>query len=136
MTERFHIINGAENFAKYGIFCKPVLEDEVTGEQYILALDLMDLLNELHEENEQLKMKSDNLIKISAMTQLRNDKLSKENKELQQFKEQAFTLIDKHIAEERRFPREIALNEERAMLIERKIGKVELLETLKKELAE
>ena len=56
MTEkRFHIINGAENLAKYGIFCKPVLEDEETGEQYILALDLMDLLNALHEENEHYK---------------------------------------------------------------------------------
>ena len=40
------------------------------------------LLNELHNENEQLKMKNDNLIKISAMIQVRNDKLSKENKEL------------------------------------------------------
>lgn len=53
--KRFHIINGAENLAKYGIFCKPVLKDEETGEQYILALDLMDLLNELHEEKQHLK---------------------------------------------------------------------------------
>ena len=57
MTEnkRFHIINGAENLVKYGIYCKPVLVDEETGKQYVLALDLMDILNELYEENKELK---------------------------------------------------------------------------------
>ena len=48
--KRFHIINGAGNLVKYGIFCKPVLVDEETGKQYVSALDLTDLLNDLHED--------------------------------------------------------------------------------------
>ena len=60
--KRFHIINGADNLAKYGIFCKPVLEDGETGEQYILALDLMDLLNALHDENKELNEFMENTI--------------------------------------------------------------------------
>ena len=79
-AKRFHIINGAENLAKYGIFCKQVLEDEETGEQYISALDLMDLLNELHEENKKLKQVNEMLQMDFAMTE-RN--LIEENEQLQ-----------------------------------------------------
>ena len=53
--QRFHIINDVGNLQKYGIFCKPVVVDNETGEKYILALDLLDLLNSLSEENEELK---------------------------------------------------------------------------------
>ena len=56
MTEkRFHIINDADNLQKYGIFCKPVVVDNETDKKYILALDLLDLLNKFYEENEELK---------------------------------------------------------------------------------
>ena len=56
MTEkRFHIINDADNLQKYGIFCKPVVVDNETDKKYILALDLLDLLNKLNEENVRLK---------------------------------------------------------------------------------
>ena len=56
MTEqRFHIINDVGNLKKYGIICKPVVVDNETDKKYILALDLLDLLNALHEENNNLK---------------------------------------------------------------------------------
>ena len=56
MTEkRFHIINDVGNLQKYGIICKPVVVDNETDKKYILALDLLDLLNALHEENNNLK---------------------------------------------------------------------------------
>ena len=56
MTEkRFHIINDVGYLQKYGIFCKPVVVDDETDKKYILALDLLDLLNALHEENNNLK---------------------------------------------------------------------------------
>lgn len=44
---------------------------------------LKDNVQGLIEENKQLKKQNDNLIKISAWIQVKNDKLSGENKELQ-----------------------------------------------------
>ncbi len=44
--------------------------------------ELADVMNDLNDLNEQLKQKNDNLIKISAMTQVRNDKLKDENEQL------------------------------------------------------
>ena len=113
-AKRFHIINGAENLAKYGIFCKQVLEDEETGEQYISALDLMDLLNELHEENKKLKQVNEMLQMDFAITernlieeneQLKFDKqqlhraMSREEVRYKQFQDKVFTLIDEKIKE-------------------------------------
>ena len=60
MTEkRFHIINDAGNLQKYVILCKPVVVDDETDKKYILALDLLDLLNKLEEENRQLRLELD-----------------------------------------------------------------------------
>ena len=54
-NKRFHIINDGDNLQKYGIFCKPVVVDNETDKKYILALDLLDLLNTHHEENIKIK---------------------------------------------------------------------------------
>ena len=56
MTEkRFYLMNVEDPLHEYGRWCKPVLEDGETGKQYEGALEVMDLLNVLHDENEQLK---------------------------------------------------------------------------------
>lgn len=125
--KRFHIINGVDNLAKYGIFCKPVLEDGETGEQYILALDLMDLLNHLHEEKEDMATK-----KEDAEYELFH--IKEENEQLKQFKEDVFNKIDMHL---RMLPttRDNEFNEEDGdpSLY---TGAIYMLETLKKELEE
>lgn len=53
MTEkRFYLMNVEDPFHEYGRWCKPVLEDGETEKQYENALEVMDLLNKLHEEKE------------------------------------------------------------------------------------
>ena len=48
-------MNVEDPLYEYGRWCKPVLEDGETGKQYENALEVMDLLNELYEENKRLK---------------------------------------------------------------------------------
>lgn len=48
-------MNVEDPLHEYGRWCKPILEDGETGKQYETALQTMDLLNTLHEENELLK---------------------------------------------------------------------------------
>ena len=56
MTEkRFYLMNVEDPLHEYGRWCKPVLEDGETGKQYEGALEVMDLLNALYEENQELK---------------------------------------------------------------------------------
>ena len=89
-------------------------------------------IRKLKEENKKLQSEiSWENIKYGTLKILED-----ENKELKQFKEKVFEIIDGHIVEERRFPREITPSEKRAIVLERRIGKVELLETLKKEISE
>ena len=65
MTEkRFHIINDAGNLQKYGIFCKPVVVDNETDKKYILALDLLDLLNNQHEEIQRFEIDLEDMVDI------------------------------------------------------------------------
>lgn len=56
MTEkRFYLMNVEDPLHEYGRWCKPVLEDGETGKQYEGALEVMNLLNTLHEENNAFK---------------------------------------------------------------------------------
>ena len=73
MTKRFWILNTLTKCSGIKDKDKLLTFDEV-----------VDLLNTLHEENEQLKQKNGNLIKISAMTQVRNDRLKEENEQLKE----------------------------------------------------
>ena len=83
MTEkRFHIINDADNLQKYGIFCKPVVVDNETDKKYILALDLLDLLNTLHEENQELHKTIKELDNCQKGQSHRINDLHLENKQL------------------------------------------------------
>ena len=83
MTEkRFHIINDADNLQKYGIFCKPVVVDNETDKKYILALDLLDLLNTLHEENQELHKTINELDNCQKGQSHRINDLYLENKQL------------------------------------------------------
>ena len=69
-----------KRFTIFGEWHKDNVIDEIrdnTGE-YVTIGRVVDLLN----ANEQLKQKNDNLIKISAMTQVRNDRLKEENEQL------------------------------------------------------
>jgi len=59
----------------------------------LTKFEVVDLLNEQHETIEQLKIKNENLIRISAMVQVRNDKLKEENEQLKQRVEQ----LENHI---------------------------------------
>ena len=72
MTEkRFYLMNVEDPLHEYGRWCKPVLEDGETMKQYENALEVMDLLNEFNDVNKQLK----------------------------QFKDKTFNLLDKEIAQ-------------------------------------
>ena len=105
------------------------LFDNLTGQDGMSVEELCNIASALHCKCEELKI-------VLEVYEDSLNKLEKENKELKQFKEKVFEIIDEHIVKERRFPREISPSEKRAMVIERRIGKVELLETLKKELSE
>ena len=48
-------MNVEDPLHEYGRWCKPVLEDGETGKQYENALEVMDLLNELYEENKEFQ---------------------------------------------------------------------------------
>jgi hypothetical protein len=86
MTEkRFYLMNVEDEFHEYGRWCKPVLEDGETGKQYEDALDLMELLNRLHEEKEQLKQQLELYGEIYPngkwITELTSEELKKELEE-------------------------------------------------------
>lgn len=96
MTEnRFHIINDAGNLQKYGIFCKPVVVDNETDKKYILALDLLDLLNNQHEEIQRLEIDLEDMVDIK-------NKYKKESEKYYEmfldFKKQLSRLGDKYVA--------------------------------------
>lgn len=60
MTEkRFYLMNIEDPLHEYGRWCKPVLEDGETMNQYENALEVMDLLNEFNDENKQLKKENE-----------------------------------------------------------------------------
>lgn len=89
--------------------------------------DMVDLLNELHEENEQLRHDATILIQS-------NQDYRKENEQLKQFKEDVFNKIDMHL---RMLPtaRDNEFDEDDGdpSLY---VGAIYMLETLKKELEE
>ena len=75
------------------------------------AKSLIDELNGLYEENQHLRQISDigktnakDIVDVLNIQQSRIKELSKENKELRQFKEQVFDLINQHICEYRKAP--------------------------------
>ena len=112
MTEkRFYLMNVEDPLHEYGRWCKPVLEDGETGKQYENALEVMDLLNALVDENEKLKQ---SYIQLKHRHSLLHDEcldaecdrdsyhndvlsLEKENEQLKQFKEKVFVLLDEKI---------------------------------------
>lgn len=93
MTEkRFHIINDAGNLQKYGILCKPVVVDNETDKKYILALDLLDLLNNQHEEIQRFEIDLEDMVDIKNKYKKEREDyyemfldVKKENKQLKQF---------------------------------------------------
>ena len=108
------------------------------------AKDLCDLLNELHEENEELKSEiaklsyaNEDLLEEKRQWKILSDKYAElydENEQLKQFKEDVFNKIDMHL---RMLPtaRDNEFNEENGdpSLY---TGAIYMLETLKKELEE
>ena len=70
-------MNVEDPLHEYGRWCKPVLEDGETGKQYEQALQLMDLLNDLSDENNHLQknikeIKNENNIINKKMNRLYN----------------------------------------------------------------
>ena len=107
----------------------------------ISFMDMFDLLNELHDENGQLRKENDMLsceLSVSVNKEIsrncRITELEEENKQLKQFKEDVFNKIDMHL---RMLPtvRDNEFNEEygNPSLY---TGAIYILETLKKELKE
>lgn len=106
MTEkRFYLMNVEDPLHEYGRWCKPVLEDGVTGKQYESALEVMDLLNSFNEENGQLKkilgfLKNDNAEDILNVLNSQENKiceLKQKNVQLKQFQDRVFSWIDMHL---------------------------------------
>ena len=107
----------------------------------ISFMDMFDLLNDLSDENGQLRKENDMLsceLSVSANKEIsrncRITELEEENKQLKQFKEDVFNKIDMHL---RMLPtvRDNEFNEEygNPSLY---TGAIYILETLKKELKE
>ena len=73
------------------------VEMEQTNEDSVFAdtISVLTFLNQFAEENEELKIKCKNLIKISARVQVNNDQLKEENEELKQQNKMLRTNIEK-----------------------------------------
>ena len=55
--KRFEMVTVEDPLWEYGTHLKEVLQDNLTGKQYRAVSRLVNLLNELAEENEELKRK-------------------------------------------------------------------------------
>ena len=79
-------MNVEDPLHEYGRWCKPVLEDGKTGKQYENALEVMDLLNELNDENEQLRKELQTVVFDASSYLLKIQEIEKENRQLKQQK--------------------------------------------------
>ena len=75
------------------------ISDNTTKKDRLWGQDVVELLNELNDENEQSKM----MIATLRNIVLENEDLEKENKELKDFKEKVFDLIDENIKYYRKY---------------------------------
>ena len=138
--------NGREMSKKQFIFTKdtvsPNLKTPIVFNNETMSIgEVLDKLNELSDENEQLRKENDMLsceLSVSVNKEIsrncRITELEEENKQLKQFKEDVFNKIDMHL---RMLPtvRDNEFNEEygNPSLY---TGAIYILETLKKELKE
>ena len=104
------------------------ISDNTTKKERLWGQDVVELLNELAEENKKLQSINQDHCDYIADVEADFVRLEKENKELKQFKQNVFGLIDKSLEKDKHdyeMTYEDYLN-----------GRIEVLEDLKKELEE
>lgn len=93
MTEKRYFMNSESDFEeKLEYQDYRAFEDSMTGEE------IVDLLNELSDEKEDLKIFLKAVNEELSLANRDCDILEEENEQLKQFKEKVFTWIDKEIA--------------------------------------
>lgn len=100
-TEWWFVQDNTIQVNEFGYRDDLIGEDKYRGlQQDLTEQETVDLLNKFHEENKQLGLEVSETNYEYNMLILKYQKLERENKELQEFKDKVFNSIDKTIEDE------------------------------------